>query len=498
MKNILILLSLIISSSSFSQGYIQGRAWEDSQQTIPMEKGIVLIYDIGVSPHVLMDSIPLGKYGPAWPDSNQYRSIVLDSGIYIAQLKPDTSVYDSVSPSFYGGSVFKWQDADTIAIPGPNSQNNIGKYIAALFFEKTSGMGIISGAINEGNFMPGKTEGDPIPDVDIVLEQIPGGEIRGAERTDRHGAFMFTGLKGGSYKLYVDISGIPTQDFEIEVPSRGPTTNELKITVDSALIVIETVFRTPEYIPLVRPGVTWTIFSYDIEDPWIKPCERTGGTISQVRISADTFMYNGNMYFKLAGDLSGIREDSLRRVYVLNFNRVLGCYNIEEEEHLLFDFSQLKDDTIIIDGVTRRFYIDSTSIFGREKIVEGIGSLKAGLFLECVSGLGYAYDLVCFQDDTINYISPFGAKCNMCTSNTSPTAVIFKPLTVLPNPSKGIFTIVSNESIGYPVQVFTINGKLLYVSPENFNGRATIDITSFDKGIYYVQINNRSAKLIYN
>jgi len=176
-----------------------------------------------------------------------------------------------------------------------------------------------------------------------------------------------------------------------------------------------------DYIPLVKPGATWTYSISDAEEPFIRPCEKFEH-IQIMYITSDTIVYNNNIYFKLNNfGRTGIREDSLKRVYTLDLDEWSGCSYSLPKENLLFDFSLLNDsNTVTIDGVTRRYYVDRTNDYG--KIVEGIGAIQSsGLLNQCNGGLRTWFDFLCFQDDSIKYVSPIAKECGLCPDYSNDT-----------------------------------------------------------------------------
>jgi len=60
-------------------------------------------------------------------------------------------------------------------------------------------------------------------------------------------------------------------------------------------------------------------------------------------------------------------------------------------------------------------------------------------------------------------------------------------LTAFPNPTTGVFTIESNKSNFFDIQVFDNNGKMILIQG-NLMGREQLDLSGYAPGIYYVNV----------
>ena len=60
---------------------------------------------------------------------------------------------------------------------------------------------------------------------------------------------------------------------------------------------------------------------------------------------------------------------------------------------------------------------------------------------------------------------------------------------IYPNPSKGVFTISLDEDGGYDLTISNILGQPIYVSTI-YGIEKTIDLSSFDKGVYTIELSN--------
>lgn len=72
-------------------------------------------------------------------------------------------------------------------------------------------------------------------------------------------------------------------------------------------------------------------------------------------------------------------------------------------------------------------------------------------------------------------------------------------LAVYPNPSNGIYNISVNNVKGAMVQVRNISGQLIHQSELNAYGMATINITNYPSGVYFIVVNELAEKIVlYN
>jgi len=67
-------------------------------------------------------------------------------------------------------------------------------------------------AIVSGFAVENAQAGDPIPGVDVSLEQVPGG-VKGQVNTGKNGTFAFSQLKPGRYLLRITPPSLRAEDF---------------------------------------------------------------------------------------------------------------------------------------------------------------------------------------------------------------------------------------------------------------------------------------------
>jgi len=67
-------------------------------------------------------------------------------------------------------------------------------------------------------------------------------------------------------------------------------------------------------------------------------------------------------------------------------------------------------------------------------------------------------------------------------------------ITISPNPSKGIFNVQNNNNEKLDIHIFEVTGKVVYVNTKTQSNNFTIDLSSLEKGVYFMNIksNNHS------
>jgi hypothetical protein len=63
---------------------------------------------------------------------------------------------------------------------------------------------------------------------------------------------------------------------------------------------------------------------------------------------------------------------------------------------------------------------------------------------------------------------------------------------VYPNPTNGVFTIELDDNGKYDVTVNNVLGQTVYATSTT-SMKTTIDLSSFEKGIYTIELKNNSA-----
>lgn len=171
-----------------------------SYQGTPITNGdVTLIRKNGILPtdmyHVNLNSIN---------SAGEYSFGFISKGDYIIKAIGDTMIYSNSAT--YADSAAHWQDAIVYTVLGTCNDTVTVNNISLIDVPASFGTGTISGQLIEHDGSA-KQPGDPIPGIDITVEQSPGGVIVGGTTTDINGEFNFYDLEVGDYLVYADMHG---------------------------------------------------------------------------------------------------------------------------------------------------------------------------------------------------------------------------------------------------------------------------------------------------
>lgn len=162
-------------------------------------------------------------------------------------IKSSTNLPNTVS-TYYGSpnDHVNWDSAWVFNLSCTN-QTLTGKDITLVPTVPQTGNGALSGFVYDlGSFGTlrksnpnDKALGDPIPDIDITVNQSPGGTV-GISTTDGNGGYNFTGLNvGASFIVTADIPGLPNDStYTINITVTNNNFDSLNFYIDSAGVYI--------------------------------------------------------------------------------------------------------------------------------------------------------------------------------------------------------------------------------------------------------------------
>lgn len=169
----------------------------------------------------------------------QFQNIPAGNYLVKAALRSTSPDYDKFLPTYYEHNLF-WSGATTVGIgalsPSVAPQNIKLTMIPG---QNPGGPGFVGGLVVQGaNLMinDSRGDGDPIAGVQIILEKADGTPFA-ATKTAANGKFAFDNLPYGSYKISIDIPGIPVASTTVELTAAKPeiTTANFKVDDDSAV-----------------------------------------------------------------------------------------------------------------------------------------------------------------------------------------------------------------------------------------------------------------------
>ncbi len=181
---------------------------------------------------------------------------------------------------------------------------------------------------------PTASAGNPLPGVDVLLEQIPGG-VRGEANTDANGVFEFKGLAKGNYRVVVKLRTFDTRGGApvARATARGGPA-AMAANYNSSRSDVSTSIARPGEPDVVRalielrqsdePGAA--VLPVDIEIT-----SESEGTISGCIFSPEVRLHAGDPLFDpqeskalLSGDVVRRREAALVRTFIVGGNAFKG------------------------------------------------------------------------------------------------------------------------------------------------------------------------------
>ncbi len=171
-------------------------------------------------------------YGlPFSSGTGSYNIPGLPHGDYLIKIIPDTSLFPNLLPTYYGDA-FQWDSATVI---NHNCVSDFTADINMIQLLGGTGTGTVSGFIIEGAGFGARmgishdhvfAPGGPLKGVDVKLGKNPGGGIQARTMSDTSGYYEFTNLPDDTFRIYVDIPGLPMDSFYIVTVTANTTTNQ--------------------------------------------------------------------------------------------------------------------------------------------------------------------------------------------------------------------------------------------------------------------------------
>lgn len=202
-----------------------------------LNAGTAYLYEItDTTAYLLKDSALLNSFG-------EFDFSVGFASNFIVSVKPDQVLYPNTLTTFFG-DVYRWSDADTVNTLCA-SGDTIG--INVFSFSDSTGTGFISGVLLDiTDTTNQRRPGEPIRGIDIILEDVPGGNsISQRTTTDSNGEYSFSNVRSGNYQLFVQIPGCQMiNTYQISISGTNSIINR-DFFVDSLDGFIDTTLAIP-------------------------------------------------------------------------------------------------------------------------------------------------------------------------------------------------------------------------------------------------------------
>lgn len=219
MKKVLFALSLMaIGLSSYAQnpligGYIYKQDTNVSPK-YPAYKVWLIEYNSTAGTLTAVDSVSIASNGTVYPRHYGFFSSVNMTSTYMVKAAitngPTSGTgyvptYDSSSIFWSGATAHKWMSFDSV-----------NRSIFMVKGTATSGPGFVGGLISAGA-NKGTAPGDGIPNMTVYLLDATGTSLVQSATTDTTGAFSFTNVANGSYKVYPEDGGSVTTAIPVTI-----------------------------------------------------------------------------------------------------------------------------------------------------------------------------------------------------------------------------------------------------------------------------------------
>ena len=160
--------------------------------------------------------------------NGRYNITGIQAGSYIVSVDPDSVMYPNTIKTYYSYKK-KWKEADTI-VAYCDSLKEIDLMVVELPVQ--DGSGTIKGKIF--NSTNGKRTSEPIPGIDVSLEEEPDTKVVSQTTTDKDGFFSFESVPQGKYKIYVDVPGLDmVNTYEVSITAEDTAVSDNTFFVDS-------------------------------------------------------------------------------------------------------------------------------------------------------------------------------------------------------------------------------------------------------------------------
>jgi hypothetical protein len=187
--------------------------------------GWVYLYEMTGIGTNLVDSTQISGSPSGWAN---YRFYNVLQGDYIVKAELDFSSngYDDHVPTYHLSEIW-WNEANIISIPNTDSGEN-----NHIIFVETDGFG---GGEGEIGGMVQSIDGwsitnDPMSNVSvIIMDEFE--NLLGHLKTDQQGRFKFEDLAWGTYKIGIEITGLPQVFYLVTLSPETPVFNNIRFEV---------------------------------------------------------------------------------------------------------------------------------------------------------------------------------------------------------------------------------------------------------------------------
>jgi len=205
-------------------------------------KAYLINYNALPEKQFVVDTVPI--------IAGRYTFTHVNGGNYFVFAKANAATYPNVVKTYYP-NVDDWINGTILSAP---CQTHDTANIVMIELTPPTGNATFTGQVKQGSGY-GHTHrpqphnsshqpGDPIPGLDVNLEQHPGGIMVAHDTTDAGGNYHFNNIPPGDYDVYVDIPGLGMISQYTCLATGANTFTQLNYVVDSSHIYKDSVLVT--------------------------------------------------------------------------------------------------------------------------------------------------------------------------------------------------------------------------------------------------------------
>lgn len=310
-----------VSYGTNTSGYCISGTVSAGTPNYPADYGLVYLitYDSQTNLLTAVDTTTLDSAG-------FYVFCDIPAGEYLikAALTPNSIYYSNFLPTYYGNSLF-WDYAQSVQV-GPNLTFPYAP-ITLIAGNNPGGPGFIGGDVTQG---ANKTSGpgDPVESVLVMLLDINDDPIA-YTYTNAQGEFQFANVAYGTYKVYAEVTGLPTYPAIVTVDANNVSFSNIHIyhntnEITTGVIELDNnkVVRISEIYPNPTNGDAFINFELmEAAEVTINVFSATGQLVSSETVQLGV---NANQV--------EIDTDNLNRgLYMVKFTEINGQFSFNKQ-----------------------------------------------------------------------------------------------------------------------------------------------------------------------
>jgi PKD repeat protein len=181
---------------------------------------------------IRLDSVNLVGVDTVGTINGEYIFHNVPQGLYYvkAALTPNDPDYHAYLPTYYGDELF-WNQATTLIV----NQDMTGAGILLQHGVNPGGPGFVGGNVFQGANKIGDA-GDPLQNIQVMLLNMDDSPVQ-YTYTDASGAYSFDNVGYGTYKVYAEVTGIPTTPSIITISAAAEVRENVVIVIESDKVV---------------------------------------------------------------------------------------------------------------------------------------------------------------------------------------------------------------------------------------------------------------------